>query len=40
LKIEAYRPDNRFSDAVKGLYVYGAKVIRPEGIAVLSAVAG
>jgi len=34
--MEAYRPDNRFSDAVKGLYVYGAKVIMPEGLAVLT----
>lgn len=36
LNMEAYRPDNRFSDAVKGLYVYGAKVIMPEGLAVLT----
>jgi len=28
-KIETYRPENRFADAVKGLFVYGAKVIRP-----------
>ena len=26
-KIEAYRPDKRFGDAMKGLYVYGAKVV-------------
>lgn len=32
-KIEAYRPQGRFSDAVKGLHVYGGKVIRPEWIA-------
>lgn len=37
LKMEAYRPEKRFADAVKGLYVYGANLIRPEGIAVLSA---
>lgn len=26
---EAYRPPDKFSDAVKGLYLYGAKVVRP-----------
>lgn len=35
--IEAYRPESQFSDAVKGLQVYGAKCIKPEGIAVLTA---
>jgi hypothetical protein len=35
--IEAYRPQQRFADAVKGLHVYGAKVIRPTGIAILHA---
>lgn len=30
---EAYRPESSFSDAIKGLHVYGAKLIRPEGIA-------
>lgn len=34
LKTEAYRPQKRFSDAVKGLHVYGAKVTRPECVAV------
>ena len=34
LKTEAYRPEKRFSDAVKGLHVYGAKVTRPNEIAV------
>lgn len=34
LKTEAYRPDNAFSDAVKGLHLYGAKVVRPEALAV------
>lgn len=29
-KVEAYRPEDSFSDAVKGLHLYGAKVIRPE----------
>ena len=34
---EAYRPERRFSDAVKGLMVYGFKVVRPAQIAVLIA---
>jgi hypothetical protein len=29
-KIEAYRPEDRFEDALKGLYVYGGKVLRPD----------
>lgn len=33
-KIEAYRPNDSFSDALKGLHLYGAKVIRPEALAV------
>lgn len=32
-KTEAYRPESSFSDAVKGLHVYGAKVTRPDHIA-------
>jgi hypothetical protein len=28
-KIEAYRPDGFFADAVKGLYLYGMKVVYP-----------
>ena len=28
--VEAYRPEKRFSDAVKGLHVYGAKIIYPK----------
>ena len=32
-KVEAYRPQDSFSDAVKGLHLYGAKVTRPDGIA-------
>lgn len=31
-KVEAYRPQDLFSDAVKGLDVYGAKVVRPKEI--------
>lgn len=36
-KVEAYRPEKSFSDAVKGLAFYGAKLIKPTGIAVLTA---
>lgn len=35
--IEAYRPEKGFSDAVKGLYIYGLKTIKPENIAVITA---
>lgn len=35
--VEAYRPEKQFSDAIKGLQVYGAKCIKPEGLAVLTA---
>jgi hypothetical protein len=37
LDIQAYKPEKRFGDAVKGLHVYGAKVIRPEALACLIA---
>ena len=36
-QVEAYRPEKRFADAMKGLHIYGAKVVRPEALAVLSA---
>lgn len=36
-KTEAYRPESSFSDAVKGLHLYGAKLVRPDHIAVLTA---
>ena len=36
-KVEAYRPERRMSDAVKGLHVYGAKVVRPVALALLTA---
>jgi N4-gp56 family major capsid protein len=36
LKTVAYSPEKRFGDAVKGLHVYGAKVIRPEALVVAS----
>lgn len=32
-KLEAYRPESSFSDAVKGLHIYGGKVVRPDFIA-------
>ena len=37
LKTEAYRPEKRFSDAVKGLHVYGGKVVQPKCLSVLTA---
>jgi len=39
-KVEAYRPEASFSDAIKGLYVYGAKVVYPDALAVLTATVG
>lgn len=36
-KVEAYRPERRFADAVKGLHLYGVKVVRPEALAILTA---
>lgn len=32
---EAYRPPDKFGDAIKGLYLYGAKVVRPYALAAL-----
>jgi hypothetical protein len=34
-KVEAYRPHDAFQDALKGLYVFGAKIVRPDEIYVL-----
>lgn len=34
-KVEAYRPPYRFADAVKGLALYGAKTVRPYGVATM-----
>ena len=34
-KVEAYRPHDAFTDALKGLYVYGAEIVRPEEIYVI-----
>ena len=36
-KVEAYRPENSFSDAMKGLHLYGAKLVRSNGIATVVA---
>ena len=33
-KVEAYRPEKKFADGIKGLHVYGAKVTRPTGLVV------
>lgn len=37
-KTEAYRPESSFSDAIKGLALYGAKLIRPDSLAYATAV--
>lgn len=34
-KVEAYRPQDAFEDALKGLYVFGGLVTRPEEIVVI-----
>jgi hypothetical protein len=34
VEVEAYRPELRFGDALKGLHVYGAKVTRATGLVV------
>jgi hypothetical protein len=36
-KTEAYRPQSSFADAIKGLHLYGAKVVRPDALALLTA---
>lgn len=36
-KVEALRPESSFSDALKGLNLYGAKLLRPTGVATLTA---
>jgi len=38
-KVEAFRPEGAFSDAVKGLHLYGAKVTRPYALAKVAATA-
>lgn len=37
LDVQAYKPEKRFGEAVKGLHVYGAKVVRPNALAELIA---
>ena len=37
LDVQAFKPEKRFGDAVKGLHVYGAKVVRPSSLACLIA---
>ena len=37
LDVQTYKPEKRFGDAVKGLHVYGAKVVRPNNLAELIA---
>jgi hypothetical protein len=32
-QVMAYRPEAKFADAVKGLYLYGGKLVRPDSIA-------
>lgn len=34
-KVEAYRPQDAFSDAIKGLYTFGALITRPDEIYVM-----
>ena len=34
-EIDAYRPEKRFADAVKGLHLYGASIVYPNEIVVL-----
>lgn len=34
VEVEYYRPEKFFADAVRGLHVYGAKVMRPEHLAI------
>lgn len=36
-QVEAYRPEKRFGDAMKGLHLYGAKVFRPDSLVCLTA---
>lgn len=36
LELEAYRPEKRFADALKGLHVHGEKVTRPQALVVAS----
>jgi hypothetical protein len=35
-EVEAYRPEKRFADAVKGLHLFGAKIVYPNEFVVLN----
>jgi hypothetical protein len=35
VKVEAYRPEGHFSDALKGLHVYGTTTVRPTALAAM-----
>lgn len=37
LDLQAYKPEKRFGDAVKGLHVYGGRVVRPAALSCLIA---
>lgn len=37
VQLETYKPEKRFGDAVKGLSVYGGKLVRPDAWAILTA---
>ena len=39
-EIDAYRPEKRFADAVKGLHLYGAKVVYPNEMVTISVTKG
>ncbi len=39
-EIDAYRPEKRFADAVKGLHLYGAKVVHPAEMVLLDLAVG
>lgn len=37
VSVEGYRPEKRFADAVKGLLVFGAKIVRNKGLVCITA---
>ncbi len=39
-EVEAYRPEKRFADAVKGLHLYGAKIVYPKELMLLDVTLG
>lgn len=36
-KVEAFRPEKHFADAVRGLHTYGGKLVRPKELVVITA---